>query len=832
VADRSGTAAARAAVLARGSTGAAAAITGTGGVGSGGGPSPHVPGFVAVMATASALEDIPLPLGRCFTHTLPLGAPGPQERRQLLTHLVKAAAAATAAAAAAAAGTAADMAQAKVGSGTALDSAVDSLVAQTAGLLPRELCGIAADAAAAALGRVLLPEGLAGLMAARSPPPPTAAAPPLSAAVAAGPVPSNMEAPVMAVTGSTSLSSGLITLTTTTAQVAVAGQGPMAARISEPDQPNVAGAANVSAAATVEVTPVALAGMAAQPLPLQEALDPDRDLRAALERVKARTAVEVGAPTVPDVRWDDIGGLEGAKRAILDTVELPLRHPQLFAAGLRRRSGVLLYGPPGSGKTLLAKAVASQCAATFMSVKGPELINMYVGESERQVREVFARARRAAPCVVFFDELDSLAPARGASGDSGGVMDRVVSQLLAEIDGLSGSAGAGTRSGGGGDSGGSTISSSGMVFVIGATNRPDLLDPSLLRPGRLDVLVYVGIAEEPEAKAKVLKALTRKFQLADDVDLQSLASACPATLTGADLYALCADAWMTALQRHIQKLEGQSDEVGTGSCVSKCGGGGNSGGSSGDIVTASSGDSRAIRAPQATEASKEYDDTLGMGTLGIAIRRKRAAKAAAAKKAAEEAAAATAAATAAASASAELSTVSADATSPREGDPQVVPRAAMAAGGSGGDVADAHLCQEAASGSITVPLTAPAAAAATGAAANRDPGPARVPDGDAVATAGADGAFGPTAVDTSDRLDVSSGPPPALPPASTVPGGSGNGSGNGGGVVIVRQSDFLAALEALIPSLSRSELAKYEALRRQYEGERSSGGATGVAAAG
>ncbi|MEW5303052.1 MAG: hypothetical protein WDW36_005782 [Sanguina aurantia] len=265
-------------------------------------------------------------------------------------------------------------------------------------------------------------------------------------------------------------------------------------------------------------------------------------VQSALAQVKARTATEVGAPSIPNVRWDDVGGLEGVKKMILDTVELPLKHRDLFSSSLRRRSGILLYGPPGSGKTLLAKAVATQCAANFMSVKGPELINMYVGESERQVREVFARARRASPCVLFFDELDSLAPARGAAGDSGGVMDRVVSQLLAEIDGVQVAGGAAIE-----------------LFIIGATNRPDLLDAALLRPGRLDVLVYVGIAEEPSAKLKVLQALTRKFDLARDVDLTAVSEACPVTLTGADLYALCADAWMGALKDAIDKLEQQEE---------------------------------------------------------------------------------------------------------------------------------------------------------------------------------------------------------------------------------------------------------------------------------
>lgn len=256
-------------------------------------------------------------------------------------------------------------------------------------------------------------------------------------------------------------------------------------------------------------------------------------IHRAVDAVRQRMATEIGAPKIPDVRWEDVGGLETVKLAILDTIELPLKHPSLFSNGLRRRSGVLLYGPPGTGKTLLAKAVATECSINFMSVKGPELINMYVGESERQIREVFARARRARPCVIFFDELDSLAPSRGKGSDSGGVMDRVVSQLLAEIDGVQG--------------GGSED-----IFIIGATNRPDLLDPALLRPGRLDRLLYVGITTDKDSRHKVLLALTRKFKV-EDVDLKAIADKCQSRMTGADLYALCSDAWMMAFKRAIEE---------------------------------------------------------------------------------------------------------------------------------------------------------------------------------------------------------------------------------------------------------------------------------------
>jgi len=262
------------------------------------------------------------------------------------------------------------------------------------------------------------------------------------------------------------------------------------------------------------------------------------DLDAALGHVRATYSESMGAPKIPNVTWDDVGGLASVKHEILDTVQLPLLHPELFSDGVKKRSGVLLYGPPGTGKTLLAKAVATTCALNFFSVKGPELLNMYIGESEANVRRVFQKARDAKPCVIFFDELDSIAPKRGQQGDSGGVMDRIVSQLLAELDGMSSGAAASD------------------VFVMGATNRPDLLDPALLRPGRFDRLLYLSVAETHEAQLHILQALTRKFALADDVaDLRIVAEQCPFHLTGADFYALCSDAMLKAMTAKAAEID-------------------------------------------------------------------------------------------------------------------------------------------------------------------------------------------------------------------------------------------------------------------------------------
>jgi peroxin-6 len=217
------------------------------------------------------------------------------------------------------------------------------------------------------------------------------------------------------------------------------------------------------------------------------------DFDAAVDAARKNFADAIGAPKIPNVGWDDVGGLTNVKDAVMETIQLPLARPELFAKGMKKRSGILFYGPPGTGKTLLAKAIATEFSLNFFSVKGPELLNMYIGESEANVRRVFQRARDARPCVVFFDELDSVAPKRGNQGDSGGVMDRIVSQLLAELDGMSNG-----EEGGGG------------VFVIGATNRPDLLDQALLRPGRFDKMLYLGVSDTHEKQRTILEALTRK----------------------------------------------------------------------------------------------------------------------------------------------------------------------------------------------------------------------------------------------------------------------------------------------------------------------------------
>nr|AXF50743.1 AAA protein [Inonotus obliquus] len=259
------------------------------------------------------------------------------------------------------------------------------------------------------------------------------------------------------------------------------------------------------------------------------------DFDKAIDKARTAFSQNIGAPLIPSVSWDDVGGLAQVKQDILDTVQLPLENPSLFADGLKQRSG--------TGKTLVAKAVATSCSLNFLSVKGPELLNMYIGESEANVRRVFQQAREAKPCVIFFDELDSIAPKRGNHGDSGGVMDRIVSQLLAELDGMSSSkVGA-------------------DVFVIGATNRPDLLDSALLRPGRFDRLLYLGVSDTHEAQSSILEALTRKFRLDPQLNLRDIAERCPFNYTGADFYALCSDAMLKAMVRKAQSVEATLDRI-------------------------------------------------------------------------------------------------------------------------------------------------------------------------------------------------------------------------------------------------------------------------------
>ncbi len=255
------------------------------------------------------------------------------------------------------------------------------------------------------------------------------------------------------------------------------------------------------------------------------------DFVSALIEVEPSAMREVIVET-PKVKWDDIGGLSEAKEEIKEAVEWPLKHSDAFKRiGIEPPKGVLLYGPPGCGKTLLAKAVANESGANFIAIKGPEIFSKWVGESEKAIREVFKRAKQVAPCVIFFDELDSIAPKRGMFSGSH-VTESVVNQILAELDG---------------------IEKLEKVVVIGATNRPDMIDPALLRPGRFDKLIYIGIPDKEQRK-KIFEIHTKKMPLAKDVDLDKLVEKTDG-YTGADIAALCKEAGLVALREDIKAKE-------------------------------------------------------------------------------------------------------------------------------------------------------------------------------------------------------------------------------------------------------------------------------------
>jgi transitional endoplasmic reticulum ATPase len=252
------------------------------------------------------------------------------------------------------------------------------------------------------------------------------------------------------------------------------------------------------------------------------------DCDAALTSIEPSALREVFVE-VPDVTWDDIGGLPDATQRLQETVQWPLRYPDAFERlRLNPAKGVLLYGPPGTGKTLLAKAVANEADSNFISIKGPELLDKYVGESEQGVREVFATARENAPTVVFFDEIDALAAERGGTAGGAGAGERVVSQLLTELDGLE---------------------ELEDVVVIATTNRPELLDDALMRPGRFDRHVHVGAPDEA-GRRDIFEIHTADRPLADDVDLDALASR-TAGYVGADIEAVCREAATAAVRSYV-----------------------------------------------------------------------------------------------------------------------------------------------------------------------------------------------------------------------------------------------------------------------------------------
>jgi transitional endoplasmic reticulum ATPase len=267
----------------------------------------------------------------------------------------------------------------------------------------------------------------------------------------------------------------------------------------------------------------------------------ERDFKEALKGIQPSAMREVFVE-VPDVTWDQVGGLDDTKERLRETIQWPLDYPDVFEQmDLNAPKGVLLYGPPGTGKTLMAKAVANEAQSNFISIKGPELLNKYVGESEKGVREVFEKARSNAPTVIFFDEIDSIAGERGQRMGDSGVGERVVSQLLTELDGLE---------------------ELEDVVVVATTNRPDLIDSALLRPGRLDRHVHVPVPDE-DARRAIFAVHSGGKPLADGVDLDELARRTDGYV-GADIEAVCREASMAATREFINSVSPEEADTSVG----------------------------------------------------------------------------------------------------------------------------------------------------------------------------------------------------------------------------------------------------------------------------
>ena len=235
---------------------------------------------------------------------------------------------------------------------------------------------------------------------------------------------------------------------------------------------------------------------------------------------------------IPEVKWDDVGGLREVKEKLIDAVERPINEPESFEKmGISPSKGILLYGPPGTGKTLLAKAAAYESGANFISVKGPEVLSKWVGDSEKAVREIFKKARQAAPAIIFLDELDALAPERGDKSDTG-VTDRIVNQLLTSFDNIEANTG---------------------ILVVGATNRPDKIDSALLRAGRFDHRLLVSIPDKEERK-EIFKIHTRKMPLSDDVKFEDLLDLTD-SYVGADIESVCREAGLQAIKDKTEEVK-------------------------------------------------------------------------------------------------------------------------------------------------------------------------------------------------------------------------------------------------------------------------------------